>query len=219
MKADLHVHSSFSKHSTASLDQIIRRCMAERIDCVGITDHRTIEGAEELKRIAAFEVIIGQEVMTREGEITGLFLEESLQPGLSLEETVAAIKAQGGLVYVPHPFERMRVKRTLDLSALLPIIDEVDIIETFNSRATFKRYNDAAEQLAARYRRLKGAGSDAHTAEEIGRAFVIMPPFATKEEFVKSLEQGDFHGERSPWTVHLKTIALKIQMLRKQHLE
>lgn len=211
MKADLHIHSTYSKHSTASLDQIIRRCRSERIDCVAITDHRTIEGGKELKNIAPFEVIVGHEVMTKEGEITGLFLEETLQPGLSLEESVAAIKAQGGLVYVPHPFERIRFKRTLSISALLRAIDEVDIIETFNSRCTLRRYNDAAEEFAIRYRRAKGAGSDAHTPEEIGRAFVIMPPFAGKEGFLRSLEQGDIHGQLSPRTVHASTMLFKLR--------
>lgn len=211
MKADLHIHSTYSKHSTASLDQIVKKCMFEQIDCVAITDHRTIQGAKDLKSIAPFEVIIGHEVLTREGEITGLFLEESLQPGLSLEETVAAIKAQGGLVYVPHPFELLRFKGRLNIAALLSLTDEVDIIETFNSRATLKRFNDAADEFADRHHRLKGAGSDAHTPEEIGRAFVIMSPFDTKEEFLQSLEQGNVRGELSPWTVHISTMLLKLR--------
>jgi predicted metal-dependent phosphoesterase TrpH len=210
MKADLHVHSIYSEHSTATLDDIVQRSLDEGLDCVAVTDHRTIEGAKELKKIASFEVIIGQEVMTKHGEITGLFLRHTLEPHMSLIDTISAIKAQGGLVYVPHPFERVRFKRSLKIETLTNLLHDVDIIETFNSRTTLQRFNTKAEAFADRYGCLKAAGSDAHSAVEIGRAFVVMPDFRTSAEFLQALQDGTVHGERSGLRVHVKTMAVKL---------
>ena len=106
LKADLHVHSEYSPDSESSLVDIIEHCTAKGINCIAITDHNEIAGAIELKNIAPFTVIVGEEILSSSGEIIGLFLTEHIPAQLSAEETIRRIKDQGGLVLIPHPFDR-----------------------------------------------------------------------------------------------------------------
>ena len=209
MKSDLHIHSSCSDHSTATLEQIMARCLEEGLGCIAVTDHTTVDGARRLKDMAPFKVIIGQEVMTLDGEITGLFIEEPLAQHRPLAETVAEIRSQSGLVYIPHPCELIRFKKRLDHGALSEVIDQVDVIETFNARATIGLFNDRALALAERYGSHRGAGSDAHSAAEIGRAFVSMPDFENVDGFLDALSRGTINGSRSGLWVHIATLARK----------
>jgi predicted metal-dependent phosphoesterase TrpH len=211
MKVDLHVHSDYSDHSTATLDQIISKCLASGIGCIAVTDHTTVEGGTRLKEIAPFKVIVGHEVLTREGEITGLFVCETLEPNRPLGDTVAEIKSQGGLVYVPHPCERLRFKPPLRLAALVEVIDHVDIVEVFNARATLSRFNKAAEELARSWGIPGAAGSDAHSADEIGMAYVEMHDWLTSGDFLAALMAGRIEGAYSGWRVHARTVALKLR--------
>ena len=106
MRIDLHVHTAYSYDCWMSLERVIRAAGSNGLDGVAVIDHNEFEGAKRLAKMAPFPVIVGEEVLTREGEVAGLFLRERVPPGLSLEETVTRIKAQGGLVYVPHPLAR-----------------------------------------------------------------------------------------------------------------
>ena len=108
MKADLHIHSMHSPDSKTTAEQIVAQCQKAGIDCVAITDHNTIAGSLELKRIAPFKVIVSSEIHTGEGEVIGYFLEKEIPKRLSAKETVRLIKEQGGLVCVPHPFDDLR---------------------------------------------------------------------------------------------------------------
>ena len=132
MRTDLHMHTHFSPDSEMSPQALVKRCVKVGLDCIAVTDHNTIEGAKEVKRIAPFTVIVGEEVGSSDGEITGLFLEEAVPRGLSPLETVKLIKAQGGLVSIPHPYDRFRG------SVITPrgIEPYADIVEIFNVSRT-----------------------------------------------------------------------------------
>src|SRR5205807_6159115 len=139
---------------------------------------------------AGVKVIVGEEVKTADqGEVIGLFIEEKIPRGLSLRETVAEIRRQGGLVYVPHPFDRMH--SVPDYEHLLTIIDDVDAIEVFNPRVAIGAFNEEAARFAAKYRVVAGAGSDSHVAHGLGSVRIRMRDFDGPEEFLESLREAD----------------------------
>ncbi len=189
LKVDLHIHTAYSSDCATSLEQVIARCRKMEINCVAVTDHNTILGALKLRELAPFTVIIGEEINTRSGEIIGYFLTEEIPARLPAEETVRRIKEQGGLVCIPHPFDRLRrsALRRLTLEALLP---DIDIIEVFNSRVLLTRHNLSARLFAQQHQLLASVGSDAHTAAEIGDTYVVMPEFNDREEFRLALAKG-----------------------------
>ena len=136
------------------------------------------------------KVIVAEEIKTAEqGEVIGLFIEEKIPRGLTLAETVAEIKRQGGLVYVPHPFDRMHA--VPDYEHLLTIIDEVDAIEVFNPRVAIGAFNEEAARFAAKYRIVAGAGSDSHVAQGLGSVRIRMRDFDGPQEFMQSLRDAD----------------------------
>jgi len=189
IKADLHIHTAYSPDSITSLQQVIARCKKNEIDCVAVTDHDTILGALKLREIAPFTVIVGEEIKTRSGEIIGYFLNEEIPARLPAEEAVQRIKDQGGLVCVPHPFDRLR-RSTIHRRMLEALLPHIDIIEVFNSRVLLSRHNISARLFALTNECLSSAGSDAHTASEIGGAYTVMPEFNNAEEFRLALAQG-----------------------------
>jgi hypothetical protein len=132
------------------------------------------------------KVIVAEEVKTaNQGEVIGLFIEEKIPRGLTLAETVAEIKRQGGLVYVPHPFDRMHA--VPDYEHLLPILEHVDAIEVYNPRVAIGSFNEEAERFAAKYRIVAGAGSDSHVAQGLGSVRIRMRDFAGPQEFLEAL--------------------------------
>jgi predicted metal-dependent phosphoesterase TrpH len=154
-----------------------------------VTDHNEVSGAFEARDKAAefgVKVIVAEEVKTADqGEVIGLFIEEKIPRGMTLAETVAEIKRQGGLVYVPHPFDRMH--SVPDYKHLLTIVDEIDAIEVYNPRVAIGSFNEEAERFAAKYRILAGAGSDSHVAQGLGSVRVRMADFDGPEEFLEAL--------------------------------
>lgn len=201
-RVDLHLHTDRSTDCNTSFEGLIRQARARALDCLAITDHDRIDGALEFQRLAPFPVIVGEEVKTLEGEIIGLFLREWIPPRLSPEETVDRIKAQGGVVYVPHPFDRVR-RSPLKTAALERIVDRVDAIEVINSRNHFRADNDRAAAFAQQHGLLAGAGSDAHTLHELGHAYVEIEPFGGPEEFLTNLRTARVGGGPSLPFVHL----------------
>jgi predicted metal-dependent phosphoesterase TrpH len=161
---------------------------------LAIADHATTEGALALQKIAPFAVIVAEEVLTPFGEIMGMFLRETIPSPLSVEETVARIKGQGGLVCIPHPFDRLRGGSALNDSKLLEIIEQVDVIEVFNARTLMPGSIGRSRRLALEHGKPGSAGSDAHTPAEIGNAYVEMDEFRTTAEFLKSLAVGRVVG-------------------------
>ncbi len=184
-----------------SLEQIIARCLEVGINCLGIADHNTIAGALKMKEIAPFSIIVGEEILTSDGEVIGFFLSQEIPSKLSMEETIARIKAQDGLVCIPHPYDRLRLSVFRD-QVFDDIMPEVDIIEVFNARSLSPGSSTRAWQLAQKYGKPASAGSDAHTLPEIGNAYVEMPEFNGKDEFLASLAKGKISGNKSNPTVH-----------------
>ncbi len=210
IKADLHLHTIYSGDSRSRLEQIIARCNEVEINCIAVTDHNTIAGAVEMRKTAPFKVIVGEEIHTSNGEVIGYFLTQEIPKGLTATETMRRIKEQGGLVAVPHPFDRLRGS-AIQRSALEAILPDVDIIEVLNARSILQRYNTMAGQLAQKHRLAASAGSDAHTLGEIGAAYIKMPDFNGKDDFLKALRQGKIMGQVSPRIVHLKSTLAKIR--------
>ena len=192
------------------LEKIIQRCLGIGINCIAIADHGTVEGALKLESIAPFTVIVAEEILTPHGEIMGMFLQETIPSGLSVELTIARIRAQGGLVCIPHPFDTLR-QSALDGRVIETIIEQIDIIEVFNARAPLLRGSDKANTLAEKYGILKSAGSDAHTVTEIGNAYVEMPEFTGKNDFLQALAKGEISGHRTNPLIHFASLWTRLR--------
>ncbi|HWT78614.1 MAG TPA: PHP-associated domain-containing protein [Candidatus Acidoferrum sp.] len=195
-RVDLHVHTAFSYDGFATPEQLSRVCQRKGITGLAITDHNTIEGALHCQRHLPFPVIVGEEVSTRSGHLIGLFLKETIPPGLSMMETIARIRDQHGLVYLPHPFDRVRSSHIGDVE-LEQVAGLVDMVEVFNSRNLFAEANRQALALAQTRQSLQTVGSDAHSASEVGNSFVEMAPFSGAEEFLLNLRGGHLHGRKT----------------------
>ncbi len=201
LRADLHCHTYYSPDALTSPGKLVKACLERDINCLAVTDHNTIAGALLLERMCPFQVIVGEEVRTREGEVIGLFLKEEVPAGLSLEETVERIKAQGGLVMVPHPFDRFR--HGIGEDGLRRILPAVDIIEAFNARALVSADNQRARDFAQRHGLPVVAVSDAHSPAEVGRAYTELPAFEGAEGFLEALRQARLVERPASPLVHL----------------
>ena len=200
-RIDLHTHTYFSPDGITSPRRFVEACRRKGLTCVAVTDHNTIRGALAVKEIAPFPVIAGAEIRSREGEIIGLFLSEEVPAGLSATETIERIRAQGGLVSLPHPLDRFRGGVGAErLAQLAPL---VDIVEVMNARTTLGRDNDEAARLAAEHGLAGVAVSDAHSPWELGRAYVEAPHFEGPQEFLEALRWGVCVGRPSTPLVHL----------------
>jgi predicted metal-dependent phosphoesterase TrpH len=182
-RVDLHLHSSASFDCRVPPLEVARRCRQLGLSPVFLTDHDGIDGAFALLE-AGQPAVIGEEVLTTEGELIGLFLKRAVPKQLSPEETVAAIKEQGGLVYLEHPYDTGR--RNLREEAIERIAQQIDIVEVFNGRS-LPALNRKAEDLRATLGVPAGAGSDAHRLGEIGRVYVEMEPFSGPADFLTKL--------------------------------
>jgi predicted metal-dependent phosphoesterase TrpH len=210
LKADLHIHTRYSMDCQSPLDKIITRCQELGINCVAIADHGTAEGGLELQKIAPFKVIVAEEILTTEGEIMGMFLKETIPSGITPREAIKRIREQDGLVNVQHPFETIRGSALKD-KAIDEIVDEIDLMEVMNSRSPFPMSANRARAYAEKHGIPGGAGSDAHTINEIGNAYIEMPDFNTKEEFIEAIKQGKIYGKRSGIGVHIFSVYAKVR--------
>lgn len=206
----LHIHTLHSACSETRLEEIEHYCHENGIDVLGITDHDTISGALALRAIVrGLRVIVGEEILTRQGEIIGLFLNEEVPPGLSALETATRIKEQGGLVYIPHPFDPAKVRR-LKKQALMEILDLVDIIEVFNAKVMYPAFNAVAARFAQAYGKAAAVGSDAHYLSAIGLCTNQMKDFTTPQEFLANLREARLNTRRSGsirgWWVGIKNV-------------
>jgi predicted metal-dependent phosphoesterase TrpH len=194
---DLHMHTDHSYDCATPVEVLLATAREQGLGAIAVTDHNEISGALEAREQAAaldpahpVRVIVGEEVKTAgEGEVIGLFIEEKIPRGLTLAETVAEIRRQGGLVYVPHPFDRLHA--VPDYEHLLPVLDEVDAIEVFNPRVAIGAFNEEAARFAAKYRIAAGAGSDSHVAQGLGSVRVRMRDFDGPQEFMQSLRDAE----------------------------
>lgn len=207
MRIDLHVHTCCSEDCWVSWEAVTAAVLGSPVDAIAVMDHNEIEGAFRLAKEAPFPVIVGEEVASVQGEIAGLLLKEWIPPGLSMYETMARIKGQGGLVYVPHPLAR-DVPSAVGLRNLETILDQVDILDGFNARILWLADNIVAQEIARQHSIPIAAGSDAHFAREIGRAGVEMDDFIDPESFLSSLRTGRIFGRRTPYLCSLVTCGL-----------
>ena len=196
---DLHMHTDHSHDCVTPVEVLLATARERGLGAIAVTDHNEISGALDARDKAAeygVKVIVGEEVKTADqGEVIGLFIEEKIPRGLSLEETIAEIQRQGGLVYVPHPFDRLH--SVPDYEHLLAVVDDVDAIEVFNPRIAIPAFNEEAVRFAGKYRIVGGAGSDAHVAQGLGTVRIRMRDFDGPEEFLESLRDADILGRPS----------------------
>lgn len=210
LKADLHVHTCYSPDSSSPLDEIIERCTETGINCLAVCDHGSIQGALALKEIAPFKVIIGEEILTPYGDVIGLFLSSELPAKLPLEDAIAGIKAQDGFVCIPHPFDIFRNSSFCNKGKLISIMADIDMIEVFNARSITPGAGKKSWKLVKQYNKLAGAGSDAHSVNEIGYTYIDLPEFNDREEFLLSAQKGTIVGHKSSPFVHLISTRNKI---------
>lgn len=219
VKAELHCHSEYSRDCSVSLEAIIDRCKEENIRVIALTDHDEIAGAERLKAIAPkwLHVIVGEEIATAQGDVIGLFLKERIAPRQGIKQTIHQIKEQGGVVLLPHPFDRIRREAVGEVTASR-IVRDIDFLEIFNSRCVFGGDNARATIFAAESNLPVFVGSDAHTLPEYGRATNLIEEFSGTKEFVVNLKNATFVTRKSPLRVHLTTKFVKIKKKRtKKH--
>ena len=191
--ADLHLHTSWSADCSVEVEDVLDHAEARGLGAIAVTDHNVFGGAleaVELARDRDLIVIPGEEVKTDgQGEVIGLFLSEEIPRGMSFKDTIAAIKAQGGLVYLPHPFDRLH---SIPSSATLRRhLGDIDVFEVYNARLLFEGYNDEALRFARKYNLTMGAGSDAHVPQGLGTGGVRMRVFDGPEEFLLSLRSAE----------------------------
>ena len=186
---DLHMHTSWSPDCSVEVDDLLAHAEEIGLGAIAVTDHNIFGGAREaVERARAGELIVipGEEIKTGEqGEVIGLFLESEIPRGLSFADTVAAIHEQGGLVYVPHPFDRLH--SIPDAATLRRHLAEIDVFEAYNARLVFETFNDEALRFARKYNLTMGAGSDSHVLQGLGTGCVRMRRFEGPEEFLISL--------------------------------
>jgi predicted metal-dependent phosphoesterase TrpH len=203
MRVDLHCHTEASPDCITPIAAMPRRCLEQGISVQAITDHNDIWGAQRLQKIVAehdvpLQVIVGEEISTREGELIGLFLKERVEPHLSPEETVAAVRDQGGLLLLPHGFDPLKRFRLRE-EARERVAAQIDIVETFNARISRLRWNRAAVTWAQAQQACMSGGSDAHTLADVGAAWVEVPQqrIGSPQSLLAALEGGVPVGE---WT-------------------
>jgi predicted metal-dependent phosphoesterase TrpH len=191
--ADLHLHTSWSHDCSIDVDELLDQAEAQGLGAIAVTDHNVFGGALEAVESARgrhVTVIPGEEVKTADqGEVIGLFLHEEIPRGMSFGETVAAIRGQGGLVYLPHPFDRMHAIPSP--ATLHRHLAEIDVLEVYNARLLFEAYNEEALRFARKYNLTPGAGSDAHVLAGVGTGAVRMRRFNGPEEFLVSLHDAE----------------------------
>ena len=190
---DLHVHTSWSHDCAVEVEELLDHAHAEGLGAIAITDHNVFGGAleaVELARDRELVVIPGEEIKTAgQGEVIGLFLTEEIPRGMSFSDTLAAIRAQGGLVYLPHPFDRRHA--IPDPATLHRHLAEIDLFEVYNARLLFDTYNDEAVRFARKYNLTAGAGSDSHVLPGVGTGALRMRAFRGAEEFMISLRTAE----------------------------
>ncbi len=210
IEVDLHMHTDHSPDCATPVEVLLETARDRGLGAIAITDHNEVSGALEARRIAErmgdLKVIVAEEVKTAEqGEVIGLFLEEKIPRGMTMAETIAAIRAQDGLVYVPHPFDRFH--SVPDYEHLLEMVEEIDILEVFNPRVALTSFNEEAERFARKYRIVPGAGSDSHVAQGLGSVRQRVRDFDGPAEFLEAMRDADITRKHKN-LVYVQTLKL-----------
>ena len=189
---DLHMHTEHSHDCAVPVGALLDYAEAQGLGAIAVTDHNVFRGAQEAVESARgrdLVVIPGEEIKTESGEVIGLFLEREIPRGMSMGDTIAAIREQNGVVYLPHPFDRLHT--IPDAPTLHRHLAEIDVFEVYNARLLFEGFNDEALRFARKYNLTMGAGSDAHVLQGVGTGLVRMRAFETPEEFLISLRSAE----------------------------
>jgi predicted metal-dependent phosphoesterase TrpH len=202
IKLDFHTHTHASKDSLILPADLISAARRKGIDRVVVTDHNSIAGAREAQAIDPELIIIGEEIMTTQGEILAAFVQEEIPAGLSPLETIARLKEQGAFISVSHPFDVLR-KGGWKENDLLEILPLVDAIEVYNSRCMLPRFNRRAELFARKHNIAGTVGSDAHAAFEVGRSLLLLDQFTGPEGLRRVIRKGIPRVKWSPPWFHL----------------
>jgi predicted metal-dependent phosphoesterase TrpH len=212
LKADFHIHTKYSMDCHNELEDIVKRCQKLGLTCIAIADHDAVEGGLELQKIAPFKVIVAEEVLTHQGEVMGMFLKKRIAGGIPLQQAIAAIKEQGGLVNIPHPFDPMRGLR-VSADEFEKLAPQIDLIEVFNARVPTTQTNTKAENFAGEHNLPGTAGSDSHSIPEMGSVAVTMNDFNNPAEFLAALRTAKIEGKRASPFVHFHSTLAKIKKI------
>jgi predicted metal-dependent phosphoesterase TrpH len=212
LKADFHIHTKYSMDCHNELEDIVKRCQKLGLTCIAIADHDAVEGGLELQKIAPFKVIVAEEVQTYNGEVMGMFLKKRIASGIPIEKAIAAIKEQGGLVNIPHPFDPMRGLR-LNADEFEKLAPQIDLVEVFNARVPTTQTNIKAANFAKEHNLPGTAGSDSHSIVEMGSVAVTMNDFSTPAEFLVALRTATIEGKRASPFVHFHSTLAKIKKI------
>lgn len=201
IKVDLHTHSVFSGDGGIKKEEYASLLKSGFLDCIAITDHNEIKFAQEMHKEFGEKIIVGEEITTRDGEIIGLFLKKVISKDLSALETAKLIHAQGGVVYIPHPYEKFR--KGLQMEVLQKISQEIDIIEVFNARAKWRGESERALRLAQKHQKAQAASSDAHCRMGISSSYSIISEIPGALNIVSLLENGKLEKSYAPLISYL----------------
>ncbi len=202
INVELHCHTNQSSDSLMTITQLIKACDRKKIHKVAITDHNTIKAAQEAFQLNPQRFIVGEEIMTRQGELLAFFVQEEIPGSLDAMDVLKELHSQKAFISVSHPFDRFR-KGHWQENDLLQIVDQIDAIEVFNARCLVAQDNIRAALFAREHRLLMTVGSDAHSAIEVGRSFLSLPEFHDSISFKNSLLFARQHNQLSSPFVHL----------------
>lgn len=207
--AEFHCHSNYSPDSRVRIEAIIRVCREKDIGKIAITDHGRMAGALNAHQMAPDLVVVGEEILTTEGEILGYFMNEEIPDYLPPLDVVKRLQDQGAFISVAHPFDPWRGSRWKrgTLEKLVPFLDGV---EAFNARCFDPKFNEQAGSFANEHGLAWMVGSDAHSISEIGQAVLQLPDFNSAEELRQSLKTATFSGELSGKIVRLHSTIAKL---------
>lgn len=206
---DLHSHSIISHDGGITAGQYEKILRSGELDCIAITDHNEISFARIIQKKLGDQIIIGEEISTKEGEIIGLFLKETIPGGISVEEAIASIKHQGGLVYIPHPFEHFR--HGLRRRVLERIVQDIDIVEVFNGRGRIRGKPEFADMFATKNNVVKAASSDAHGWRGLGCTASMLSEFPTQKTLKKLLSTAILKKEYAPFYTYFYPFLNKVK--------
>ncbi len=204
LRVEFHCHTRHSKDSLLTPERLLEACRRKGIDRLIITDHNTNAGGVYAARLDPQRVIVGEEIMTTSGEVLAFFVQETIPPGLSPQETIARLRAQNAFISISHPFDRLR-KGHWQERDLLEVLPLVDAIEVFNARCMRPSFNRQAFEFASRHGLAGTVGSDAHTAGEVGRAIMLLPDFHDAESLRQVLPSGITRLRHSSPLVHFSS--------------
>jgi predicted metal-dependent phosphoesterase TrpH len=194
-KLDLHTHSTLSPDGGINKDQYKRILSSGVLNFVAISDHNEVAFAQELQSELGDQIIVAEEINTISGEIIGLYLSEKVPAGLDIVETVSLIKAQNGLVYVPHPYETFR--KGLSEESLQRILPEIDIVEIFNARASLRGKPRQALAFATRHNLAAASSSDSHSVKGLGTSFSLLKEKPNRNNLTQLLREAELHQKNS----------------------